>query len=301
MNNTPTKQGEQKSLVKYSHPVLEVLEKDGNKKRLVSILGEKKAELFIASLMSVVNDDTLLKKADPRSIISAAMIAATLNLPITPNLGFAYILPYGSQAQFQMGYKGFIQLASRSGQVAKINVATLSKEQFISYDPITEELKYDLTKPDGTPYVYVGYLELINGFKKYLVMNKSELDHHAKTYSKSYQSKGKSSIWGTNFDAMAKKTVIKKLLNTFAPLDTEMQMQQAITYDQAIITQDGTPDYIDNPNKKNIIDAEPIIKNEKDTKINPATLENNFDINSQEDEIDVTPELIQKAAEYYNK
>lgn len=252
--------------------VKDILNTDGSRQRLIEILGKDGAERFIASLMSVMNEDKLLSTAEPLSIINAAMIAATLNLPINKNLGFAYIIPYysksGYKAQFQMGYKGFIQLASRTGQVKKINVGFLGKEQFISFDPITETLKYDITKPlNGEPAVYVSYLELINGFTKYVVMTKEQLENHAEEYSKNYKSdKSDTSIWKTNFKAMAQKTVLKKLLSTFAPLDTSMQVHKAIKHDQAVINEDDTLDYVDDPKYKDETPTK-VIKNKEDAKV----------------------------------
>ena len=129
-----------------------------------------KSDQFIASLLSIVNNNKLLSNADNNSILTAAMKAATLNLPIEPSLGFAYIVPYKRQAQFQLGYKGLIQLAIRSGQVKNINSGVIYKAQFKSYDPLFETLEVDFSQPEDEVAGYFATLELLNGFKKLIYM-----------------------------------------------------------------------------------------------------------------------------------
>lgn len=205
--------------------------------RFSQILG-KKAPKFLSSLLSIANNNELLKKAEPITIINSALQAAVLDLPLNQNFGFAYIVPYQNrkenkvQGQFQMGYKGFIQLAMRSGQYLKINVAPLYDGQFKRYDPIKDTLEYDLDnkKSDKITH-FIGYFKLMNGFEKYLIMSVEEIDKHAKKYSQSYK-KG-FGIWKDNFNAMAEKTVIKLLLSKYGILSTELE--QALKTDQAVI------------------------------------------------------------------
>ena len=205
------------------------------KKKFQEMLGNK-AQGFLVSLVNTIGGNAQLQQADPNSILKAGAIAATLDLPIDPNLGFAYIVPYNNkgknEAQFQMGYKGFIQLAIRSGQYRKINITELYEGQFTSYDPITDVLEYDLNnKTSDNITHYIAYFQTINGFEKYNVMSKEDVIAHAKKFSKTFSSKYSS--WTTNFESMAKKTVLKLLLSKFGILSIEMQTAQKV--DQAVI------------------------------------------------------------------
>ena len=245
------------------------------KNKFKEMLGNKAAG-FLTSLMNTTNGNAQLQQADPNSILKAGAIAATLDLPIDPNLGFAYIVPYNNkgknEAQFQMGYKGFVQLAIRTGQYKRINVTELYEGQFESYDPITDELKYNLDNRLSDEIThYVAYFQTINGFEKYNVMSKEEIETHAKKFSKTYSYKGSS--WQTNFNTMAKKTVLKLLLSKFGILSIEMQTAQKA--DQAVIREfdknNIEVEYVDNEN--NINDTiDEIVINESD-----ATNENNSD------------------------
>ena len=225
------------------------------KNKFKEMLGNKAAG-FLTSLMNTTNGNAQLQQADPNSILKAGAIAATLDLPIDPNLGFAYIVPYNNkgknEAQFQMGYKGFVQLAIRTGQYKRINVTELYEGQFESYDPITDELKYNLDNRLSDEIThYVAYFQTINGFEKYNVMSKEEIETHAKKFSKTYSYKGSS--WQTNFNTMAKKTVLKLLLSKFGILSIEMQTAQKA--DQAVIREfdknNIEVEYVDNENNIN--------------------------------------------------
>lgn len=222
------------------------LKSDAVKQRFAEVLGDK-ANGFVASMLSVVNNNNLLSKASFDTVYTAAMKAATLDLPIEPSLGFAYIVPYKGQAQFQIGYKGLIQLALRSGQVKKINAGPVYQEQFISYDPLFEELEVDFSKQPKANELPVGYfatLQLTNGFKKLIYWTRERVEAHGKKYSQSYNSKY--SPWQTDFDAMARKTLLKSIISTYAPLSTEMR--DAIEADNKVVdfpkneVKDVTPD-----------------------------------------------------------
>ena len=239
------------------------------KKKFQEMLGNK-AQGFLVSLVNTIGGNTQLQQADPNSVLKAGAVAATLDLPIDPNLGFSYIVPYNSrgknEAQFQMGYKGFIQLAIRSAQYRKINVAELYEGQFISYDPITDTLEYDINnKISDTVTHYIAYFKTVNGFDKYNVMSKDEIINHAKKFSKTYSSKY--SPWVTNFESMAKKTVLKLLLSKFGILSIEMQIAQKA--DQAVIEEiDGDNievEYVDNNEKsESTIDVIEIVKEDEE-------------------------------------
>lgn len=197
--------------------------------KLKSVVNGRETQ-FVTSLLSIVNNNSHLAKATNTSVLNAAMKAATLDLPIDQNLGFAYIVPYGSEAQFQLGYKGLIQLAQRSGQIVKLNAGEIYASQFKGYNPLTEDLEVDmqvLPKANEEVAGYFAFMRLSNGFEKTLFWTKDRVLAHGKKYSRSFS--GKSSPWQTDFDAMARKTVLKQLLSTYAPLSIEMQ--QAIIDD----------------------------------------------------------------------
>lgn len=239
------------SLQKYTPQ--QVFKNNSIVKRFEKILGEN-ARGFVTSVLQVINDSDKLKKADPDSVYSAAMIAASLNLPINPNLGFAYIIPYnikgrGLVAQFQMGYKGYIQLAQRTGMYKTISTAAIYDGQLVSENPLTGyEFDFNVRASD-TIIGYASYFKLINGFEKTFYMTAEEVEDHAIEYSTQYKGKdNKESFgnWADNFDGMAKKTVIKLNLSKYGPLSVDMQT--AIKVDQAEIKDPDALEvgYIDN-------------------------------------------------------
>ena len=205
--------------------------------KLIELLG-KNAQSFATSVLQVVNSNDMLKNADPQTVFSAACMAATLNLPINNNLGFAYIVPFRNnkanrtEAQFQLGYKGFIQLAQRSGQFKRINACA-------TYSDDTEQTVYErLTsllpkKPTGQIIGYIAYFQLLNGYEAHLAMSIEELNAHSQKYSQT--AKKGFGVWKDNFDAMAQKTVIKLLLSKQAPLSIDTPLATAVQADQAVI------------------------------------------------------------------
>ena len=220
------------------------------------VLGDK-APAFMASILSATNTNPSLAKADPSSVVNAAMIAATLDLPINSSLAFAHIVPYGGVAQFQMGWKGYVQLAIRTGQYTAMNVSEVYEDELDFYNPLTGEFKAtdastweDRYNGSGKIVGYMAFFKLLNGFEKYFYMTKKQVEIHGKTYSKSYsQANGR---WRKDFDSMALKTVIKLLLSKWGILSTEMQ--RSINADQAVITDienvddSNNFDYVDTPN-----------------------------------------------------
>ena len=217
--------------------------RDDVKKKFQELLGQKSVG-FITSVMQVVNNNNLLQKASPASIYNAAAMAATLDLPINQNLGFAWIVPYGNAAQFQIGWKGMIQLANRTGQYKAINVTEVYENQFTSFNRLTEELDADFSiVGSGSVVGYVAYFKLLNGFEKTVFWTTEEVKQHGAKFSKTFnQSNG---VWKTNFDAMAKKTVLKNTLAKWGILSIEMQ--NAVIADSAIINDVETLDveYVD--------------------------------------------------------
>jgi recombination protein RecT len=230
-----------------------LLSGDKVKNRFNEILGAK-APGFISSVLSVANNNALLKKAKPQSVLNSAVIAATLDLPINQNLGFAYIVPYKDEAQFQLGYKGLIQLAMRSGQYKTINVNEVYEGEITKVNRFTGDYEFG-EKTSDKVVGYMAYFKLVNGFEKYLYMTTEDAEKHGKRYSQTFKRGG--GLWSTDFDAMAKKTCLKMLLSKFGILSIEMQRAQ--TFDQAVVKGDITEvenvdeaeiAYIDNESSK---------------------------------------------------
>lgn len=214
------------------------------KKRFEEILG-KKAPGFVSSVVSATKANPKLLVADPRSVLSSAVIAATLDLPINSNLGFAHIVPYKGSAQFQMGWKGFVQLAIRSGQYQTMNAADVYADELEDWNPITGSFKLadkkswkqrDAGETDKI-IGYVAFFRTLNGFEKYLFMTKDQIKRHGKKFSKSFDSDA--GQWTLNFAAMALKTVMKLLLSKYGILSIEMG--RAVTVDQAVPTPGTDP------------------------------------------------------------
>lgn len=235
---------------------------DDVKAKFQELLG-KRSTSFITSVLQIVASNNLLAKADPVSIYQAAAVAATLDLPLNNNLGFAYIVPfnqkqsdgtYKSVAQFQLGYKGFIQLAQRSGQFKTISAAPIFEGQLIEQNPLTGFVFDFAQKKSDVIIGYAAYFSLINGFEKTLFMTADDLKAHGVRYSQTFK-KGYG-LWKDDFNAMAIKTVLKLLLAKFAPLSVEMQ--KAVVSDQAVINDADTQDvtYVDND--------QPVIDKEKE-------------------------------------
>lgn len=222
--------------------------------KLKELVG-KNAPAFATSVLQIVNSNSMLIDADPKTVFSAACMAATLNLPINNSLGFAYIVPFNNrkegkiEAQFMIGWRGYVQLAQRSGQFERIASTPVYDGQLVEADPLLG-YKWDWSvKANGNPIGYVAFFKLINGFTAELYMSKDDITKHANKYSQT--AKKGFGVWKDQFDSMALKTVLKLLLSKQAPLSIEMQ--QAELSDQSIIRDVDNQefDYIDN-------DAEPL-------------------------------------------
>nr|DAR58385.1 MAG TPA: RecT protein [Caudoviricetes sp.] len=211
-----------------------MLESPAYKKKFEEMLG-KKAAGFMSSIIAVTNNNNYLMKADPATVIGAAAQAAMLDLPINQSLGFAYIVPYKGAAQFQLGYKGYIQLAQRSGQYVDIGAKTVYEGELEYENRLLDKFKFGDRTGDKV-IGYLAYFRLTNGFEKMLFMTLDEMQAHAKKYSQSY--KGGTDKWGlADFDVMAEKTVLKRLLSKFGPLSIEsVQMSQALSNDGGVIS-----------------------------------------------------------------
>lgn len=224
------------------------LKQDNIMQQLSETLGRNSAPLVTSALTAIANNYQL-KDATPVSVLTALMKAAALNLTVDPNLGFAYLVPYKrnfkengqwvnvTEAQLQIGYKGLVQLALRSGQIKSVNTGTIYDSEFKGYNKITGEFTIDETIiPDEDKDEvagYFAYVQLINGGEVKQFSRKKQIEHFAKKYSKAYSydldNNKKSSPWSTEFNAMAEKTVLKQVLK-FVPMSLEMQ--EAVSVDE---------------------------------------------------------------------
>lgn len=218
-----------------------MLEMPAYKNKFNEMLG-KKAAGFMSSIIAVTNNNKLLAKAEPATVIGAAAQAAMLDLPINQSLGFAYIVPYKGAAQFQLGYKGYIQLAQRSGQYVDIGAKTVYEGELEYENRLLDKFKFGERTGDKV-IGYLAYFRLTNGFEKMLFMELDEMIAHAKKYSKSYS--GGTEKWGlADFDTMAEKTVLKRLLSKYGPLSIEsVQMSQALSNDGGVISMNKDGDF----------------------------------------------------------
>lgn len=253
------------------------------KKRFEEVLNEK-APQYMSSIVNLVNSDTNLQKCEGMSVIASCMVAATMDLPVDKNLGYAWVVPYGNRAQFQMGYKGYIQLALRTGQYKSINVVEIREGELISWNPLTEEIEVDFEKRKSDAVIgYAGYFKLINGFEKTVFWTKEEVNNHANKFSKTVNSKN--SVWKSNFDAMAKKTVLRNLLSKWGILSIEMQ--KAYTADENLINK-GLMNDIENV-QANIDDIQETNENEGVIEADYTVDSNNEVLEGQQDIFEGTP------------
>lgn len=237
--------GNDKALATRSETrVQTLLQTPSFKKRFEEMLG-KRAPAFMSSIISAVNSNSALKQCDPISVVSSAAIAAAMDLPINPSLGFAHIVPYKGVAQFQMGWKGFVQLAMRSGQYKTINLTPVLEGQIKNHNPFTGEMEFTAEAKSDKQIGYLLYFKLLNGYEKYFYMTTEQCHDHGKKYSASF--KKNFGRWVEDFEAMALKTVCKLGLSKYGILSVDMQ--KAIEMDQAAVSEDGIPAYVDGVDK----------------------------------------------------
>lgn len=230
------------------------IQSDGYKRLINNTLGDpKRSAKFIAGITSAVATNQALQECDAGSILSGALLGEALNLSPSPQLGQYYLVPFNEKAQFQLGYKGYIQLAIRSGQYKKLNVLAIKEGELISYDALNEEIDVRLIddEEERENAVTIGYyamFEYTNGFRKTLYWSKNKMKKHAMQYSQSYMKdikKGTSySFWSKDFDGMAFKTMLRQLISKWGIMSVEMQ--EALSKDMAVIKEDGSYDYVDN-------------------------------------------------------
>ena len=279
------------SLAAKAKPKFSVaIQSDAYKNLINNTLNDpKRASRFIANITSAVSVNPVLQECDAATILSAGLLGEALNLSPSPQLGQFYMVPYEDKkrgckvAQFQLGYKGYIQLAIRSGQYRKINVLPIKEGELVSFDPMTEEIEVNLIEDDElrekTPTAgYYAMFEYVNGFRKAIYWSYKKMLNHADQYSKAFSKKayqdlkdGKipqsdlwkySSFWYKNFDDMACKTMLRQLISKWGIMSIEMQ--KALEYDQGVgIVKDGKAsgvEYVDSPDADLVIEptvAEP--------------------------------------------
>lgn len=228
---------------------------DAMKKKINEMVGGKDGQQFVTAIISAVSTNPQLAECENSSIVSAALLGQALKLSPSPQLGQYYIVPFNNSdkgckvAQFQLGYKGYIQLAIRSGQYKKINVLAIKEGELIEYDPLNEEIKVNLIEDEelreqAETIGYYAMFEYMNGFRKTLYWTKQKMEAHALKYSKGYKAKKGYTFWEKDFDGMAYKTMLRQLISKWGIMSVDMQT--AMEKDMAVIKENGDYEYIDN-------------------------------------------------------
>lgn len=290
----------QNSLTKKANQKIGIttyLTNDAVKNQINSVIGGKNGTRFISAVVSAVNNNSALQECTNQSILSAALLGESLNLSPSPQLGQYYLVPFndkekGKVAQFQLGYKGYIQLAIRSGQYRKLNVLAVKEGELIRFDPLNEEIEVKLIEDEeerekAQTIGYYAMFEYVNGFRKAMYWSKKKMIAHADKYSQAFSADEKtgvnkygkeykkvsfadfeagnypkedtwmySSFWYKDFDGMAYKTMLRQLISKWGIMSIDMV--SAIDADMAVISEDGTPRYVENePEEETVIDMEP--------------------------------------------
>lgn len=263
------------------------IQSEGYKKLINNTLGDpKRSAKFIAAISSAVATNPGLQECDAGSILSGALLGEALNLSPSPQLGQYYLVPFdqkkynektkkfevvSKKAQFQLGYKGYIQLAIRSGQYKDIDVIEVREGEYLGRNKITGKHQFefieDEVERENKPIIgYMAYFEYLNGFYKNLYWSKEKMQKHALEYSQAYASDVKKgtnySFWSKDFDGMAFKTMLRQLISKWGIMSIDMQ--EALTKDMSVIKEDGTCDYVDN---------QPIVSVPTEEAINTETTE----------------------------
>jgi len=232
------------------------LQTDAMKNLINNTLGDPaKSQRFVSSITSAVATNPALQDCDHKTIISAALLGEALNLSPSPQLGQYYLVPYKNnkigitEAQFQLGYKGYIQLAIRSGQYKKLNAIDVKEGELKEYDPFTdiytfEPIKDPVERKKAKTIGYYAFLQYHNGFEKGIFMFKEEMEEHALKYSSGYRAKKGFTFWEKDFDVMAHKTMLRQLISHWGVMSIEMA--DAFRKDMSVMHEDGTIEYVDN-------------------------------------------------------
>lgn len=233
------------------------LAQDAMKKKINEMVGGEKGQQFVTSIISAVSTNPQLAECDNASIVSAALLGQALNLSPSPQLGQFYLVPFNDNkrgckvAQFQIGYKGYIQLAIRSGQYKKLNVLAIKEGELIKYDPLDEDIEVKLIENEeerekAETIGYYAMFEYLNGFRKTIYWSKQKMEAHALKYSMGYRAKKGYTFWEKDFDGMAYKTMLRQLISKWGIMSIDLTMQKALESDMAVINDNGTYDYVDN-------------------------------------------------------
>jgi recombination protein RecT len=243
-----------------------VINSDGYKRMINNTLGNpQKAARFVTAITSAVSTNPALAECEASTIVSAGLLGEGLNLSPSPQLGQYYLVPFNDKknnrkvAQFQLGYKGYIQLAIRSGQYKKLNVLPIKEGELISFNPLEEEIEVQLIEDEtareqAATIGYYAMFEYTNGFKKAMYWSKQKMESHAEKYSQGYRAHKGYTFWEKDFDAMACKTMLRQIISKWGIMSIEMQ--KALENDMGVISENGTVDYIDAPAEEAPIQAE---------------------------------------------
>lgn len=269
------------------------LAQDAMKKKINEMVGGEKGQQFVTSIISAVSTNPQLAECDNASIVSAALLGQALNLSSSPQLGQFYLVPFNDNkrgckvAQFQIGYKGYIQLAIRSGQYKKLNVLAIKEGELIKYDPLDEDIEVKLIENEeerekAETIGYYAMFEYLNGFRKTIYWSKQRMEAHALKYSMGYRAKKGYTFWEKDFDGMAYKTMLRQLISKWGIMSIDLTMQKALESDMAVINDNGTYDYVDNNEMVNeVIETEnreqPVEVKQEETQQNKVETEKNTD------------------------
>lgn len=239
------------------------LQSDGYQRLINNTLRDpKRANRFVSSISSAVAINPDLQECDAGTILSAALLGESLNLSPSPQLGQYYLVPFNDNknsrrvAQFQLGYKGYIQLAIRSGQYKKLNVLPIKKGELINFDPLNEVIEVNLIddeieREEAETIGYYAMFEYMNGFRKAMYWSKQKMEAHALKYSKGFAAHKGYTFWEKDFDGMAMKTMLRQLISKWGIMSIEMQ--QAYEGDMAVFDDKGNKSYIDNEPEPDVV------------------------------------------------
>ena len=221
---------------------------------------------FITAITSAVAVNPALQECEPATILSAGLLGETLKLSPSPQLGQYYMVPFndktrGKVATFQLGYKGYIQLAIRSGQYKKLNAMAIKEGELIKYDALNEEIEVKLIENEiqreSAPTIgYYAMFEYLNGFRKAIYWSKEKIEAHANKYSQGYRARKGYTFWEKDFDGMAIKTMLRQLISKWGVMSIEFQ--KAYDADMSVVREDNTFDYVDNVHDEEPLNVEPL-------------------------------------------
>lgn len=248
VNNSLAKKNQRLGITAY-------LTQDAVKNQINEVIGGKNGQRFISAIVSAVNNNPQLQECSNQSILSGALLGESLKLSPSPQLGQYYLVPFNDSkagikvAQFQLGYKGYIQLAIRSGMYKKLNVLAIKEGELIGFDPLNEEIEVNLIEDEETrekaPTIgYYAMFEYVNGFRKAIYWSRAKMEAHALKYSAGYRAKKGFTFWERDFDGMAYKTMLRQLISKWGIMSIDMM--SALDSDMAVINEDGTKTYVDN-------------------------------------------------------